>query len=57
MCVHIWVAGNVAGFAQKNMVAHVAADLLLDSFCGFVCRVVCTLVCKPICTLVCTPVC
>ena len=32
VCFDIWVAGNVAGFAQKNMVAHVSADLLLDLF-------------------------
>ena len=34
VCVRfdIWVVGNVAGFAQKNMVAHVSADLLLDLF-------------------------
>ena len=32
VCFDMWVAGNVAGFAQKNMVAHVSADLLLDWF-------------------------
>ena len=32
VCFDIWVAGNVAGFAQKNMVPHVSADLLLDLF-------------------------
>ena len=30
MCFDIWVVGNAAGFAQKNMIALVSADLLVD---------------------------
>ena len=29
VCFNIWIAGNVAGLAQKNMLAHVSADLLV----------------------------
>ena len=28
----IWFAGNVARLAQKNMLAHVSADFILDLF-------------------------
>ena len=34
VCVYcdLWVAGNVAGFAHKNMLGHVSADLLVHFF-------------------------